>query len=110
MALNIPIYINPFNESAPLENAYGWIAGIALDVSRDTGALVINIHPEESAWTSKPIEQITVSMGQPLNSGHFPSLSEFFSDQEFLTAYNIIGGKLYQYLLSLPALSGATLV
>lgn len=110
MALNIPTYPNPFNRSTPLENAYGWIAGINLDISRNTGALVVNIHPEESAWTSDPISQITVSMGQPLDSGHFPNLDELFGDQDFLSAYNTIGGKLYMYLLDLPAFSGATLI
>lgn len=112
MALNIPIYPNHFHQSVPLENAYGWIAGISLDISNNTGSLVLNIHPEESAWASIPVAQLSVYLGQPGSSGNFPTLTDLFNDSEFLNAYNIIGGKMYLHLLNLhlPELSGAMVV
>ena len=125
MALNVPEFPDPRDPANPLKNAYAWLAWWALDLSNDTGRLVLNIHPNEAAWTAAPVAQLGISLGQvlvPAKPGdptadppvpatpevRFPTLEALMADPEFVAAYNTVGAKLYAASLNHPKLAGAT--
>jgi hypothetical protein len=120
MAIEIPTFPNPFDPNTPLTNIYAWMSFIAFDVRLDVGRLVLNIHPNESAWESQPLEQISIALGELLQPGDpnaeppvppktFPTMAELMQIPEFASAYLTIGGILYQKSLDHPKLAGSTI-
>lgn len=122
MALSIPVFPNPFDQANPVQDAYAWIAGLALDLFAGTGRVVLNVHPNAQAWGSQPLMQMSISLGDiiipavegnpnadppisPVAAVFFPTLGELMQDPEFASAYAVIGGKLYGALKEIPVLS-----
>lgn len=121
MAIEIPTFPNPFDANNPLTNLYAWMSFIAFDVSSSSGRLVLNIHPNEAAWSNLPLEQIDIALGQLLQPGdpdaeppvapiHFPTIAELMAIPEFAEAYLTIGAILYQKSLDHAKLQGATIL
>jgi hypothetical protein len=108
MARQIPSFPDPRDPSAPLADAYAWLAGLALDLATGQGQFTINIHPHEAAWQSPPVAQIGIALGQVLGPGvTSPTLAELMADPEFAAAYATIGAKLYAVADLHPSLAGA---
>jgi hypothetical protein len=92
MARQIPSFPDPRDPSAPLADAYAWLAGLALDLATGQGQFTINVHPHEAAWQSPPVAQIGIALGQVLGPGvTSPTLAELMADPEFAQAYTVIG-------------------
>jgi hypothetical protein len=115
MALLIPSFPNPHDPANPLIDAYGWIAGLSLDLASGQGQVVLNIHPNAAAWQSPPVAQIGIALGQVLGPGPeggpavtFPTLAEFLARLGFGQAYATIGAEIYaEALAKHPAFAGA---
>lgn len=119
MALLIPKFPNPFDPANPLVNAYGWLAGLSLDLAAGSGRVTIHVNPNSEAWQSPPITTIGVGLGDlmtpaataaspPTPEVRFPSMADLMADPAFAAAYNVIGTKLYTALMTThPALAGA---
>lgn len=116
MALQIPQIENPFDSNNPIVNAYGWIAGIALDRSNSTGRITLNVNPNAEAMGDAPIDQIFVDLDQvlvPSSSGvaevRFSNLQDLMQDPTFADAFSKIAGILYNELVDKhPLLEGST--
>jgi hypothetical protein len=129
MALTIPSYPIRFDPANPISNAYAWLAGVYLDLSSNSGRVVLNVHPNAASWQSPPVDQVAVALGQVfggpgatsgpdpgLPAVRFPTLGELMADPgpvgdtgiSFAQAYAVIGLKLYAELAArVPALAGA---
>jgi hypothetical protein len=121
MAINIPEFPNPFDPNTPLTNVYAWLSFISLEISSGSGKLTLNLHPNEAAWQGQPLAQIDIALGEPLKDGdpnaeppiapiNFPTLLELMTIPEFVSAYNTIGGILYQKALDHAKLANATIL
>lgn len=111
MALTIPSYPDPRDPDHPLTNAYAWIAALQLDLRGGGGAVVLSIHPRESAWRGQPAGVLRVGLGEHLTpGGRFPTLDELMADPEFAGAYAVIGRKLYEQSTKHPLFRDATVV
>lgn len=123
MALRIPQFENPFDPSNPFADAYAWTAGLGLDLFAGQGRVTANVNPNENAWQSPPIDQVSISLGDELSPAVYDqdgnvvtpavkvkTLAELMADPEFAQAYQVLGGKLYQELAKHPKFSGATQV
>jgi hypothetical protein len=115
MAIQIPSFPNPNDKANPLVNAYGWLAGLSLDLFTGQGQVVFNVNPNPSAWQSKPVDQLGIALGQVLGPGGegepavtFPTLEQFMARPGFAQAYATIGKEIYDAAVALhPLLAGA---
>lgn len=118
MALNIPSIENPFDPNNPLTDAYAWIVNISLDIYSNNGRVILNINPNEEAWSAPAMRQVSIELGQitkPINENNdtevrVKTLSELMADPEFAQAYSVLGAKLYAEVLKHPIFENSTIV
>ena len=130
MALSIPSVPNPFDPNNPFTNVYGWNAGVYLDISQDSGRIVLNVNTSPDNWEAQPITQFSMVPGEvavpaipgdPTQDPPIPdtpavtiaTLDELMNETTtigdtgltFAQCYATIGARLYQEWLKYPALS-----
>lgn len=122
MALIVPTYPNPNDKRNPLVDAYAWLAGVYLEISRGNGRIDLTVHPNEAAWADPPLGSVGVTLGQVFAPAtaeapevRAPTLAELMAETNpidgtgitFAQAYAAMGTRLYQVATMDPRLAGS---
>lgn len=101
MGLYLPKFYTDFSAVAQT-NGYAWIAGEGVDLSTNSGQIVVNGHPDEESANAglPPIFQVPVTFGQTYDGTTFPPLDQVVKDNQ--EAFDSIWAYLYSKLKTIP--------
>lgn len=113
MSLQLPSYPDP-TSTAPVANAYAWIAGFSVDFASGTGQMTVAINRDSASAAAllAPLARVGIGLGAPSPSSPYqlPSLTVDLETPAFAAAFQAIRDTLYAQLLTLTPFAGATQV